>query len=93
MRADLQLSRRAVDVMRPLSPEADAVWAGAAGDGAHNDYVRVPPDASLWEVIAKMRANGVSAVLVASNFSDVQGMITRENIVDTLADDMELFGG
>ena len=55
-------------------------------------------DASLWDVIAKMRANNASVALVTSKdgqfgAADVQGVITRKDILDTLADDMELFSG
>jgi CIC family chloride channel protein len=101
LRADMQFSKRAADVMHPVSQQAASAWAD--GYGARNDYVVVSRDASLWEVIAKMRANDASVALVTSrdgrrphmdrrlNAADLQGTITRADIVDTLADGMELF--
>jgi len=102
LRADVQLSRRAADIMKPLSPETPREWTGNSANAARKDYVLVAEDASLWEVIAKMRAAGdASAALVAPSLvvsSDgkqgaarVLGMISRKNLLDTLADDMELF--
>ena len=102
LRADIPLSRRAADVMQPLSPEMPQQWNGDGANAARKDYVLVAEDASLWEVIAKMRASGASAALVvprlvASHDGEpeavrVRGMISRKNLLDTLADDMELFG-
>jgi CBS domain-containing protein len=83
--------------MQQVSPEALAELV-AARDGAREDYVTVRGEASLWDVIAKMRANGASVALVTSKdgqfaAADVQGVIARKDILDTLADDMELFSG
>ena len=98
MRADVQLSGGAARIMHPVSPEALAAFVAASGDGSREDYVTVPADASLWDVVAKMRANDASVALVTSKdgqfaAADVQGVITRKDILDTLADDMELFSG
>ncbi len=97
MRADLQLARRAASIMHPASPEMLAAFA-AAGDGASGDYITVPEDDSLWDVLAKMHAADASVALVKSKDAPstgaaVQGAITRKDILDTLADDMELFSG
>ena len=66
MRADVQLSRRAASIMHPVSPEVLAGFVAADGDGAREDYVTVPEDDSLWDVLAKMRANDASVALVTS---------------------------
>lgn len=76
--------------MRPLSEEA----AGCTGgDGAPPGYIFVPGDASLVEVLRRMRASGAAVALVMQDGSGVKGMITREDIVESLAGDVELFGG
>lgn len=67
-----------------------------SGDGACKDYVTVTNDASLRDVMAKIKASNASAALVTSKdgkfaASDVRGVITRSDIVDVLADEMELF--
>ena len=61
-----------------------------------NKYVTVPEDASLSEVIAQMRATNASVAVVTSQdgqftSAEAKGMITRKDILDTVADDMELF--
>jgi CIC family chloride channel protein len=96
MRADLQVSRLAASIMNPMGPEAPAAFVAGSGDGAPKECVTVPEDASLWEVIAQMRAHDASVALVTSKdgqsaATQVQGVITRKDILDTLADDMELF--
>ena len=90
MRADLTFSRRAEEAMRPLSGAA----AGCTeGDGAPPGYIFVPGDASLVEVLRRMRASGAAVSLVMQDGSGVKGMITLEDIVESLAGDVELFGG
>jgi CBS domain-containing protein len=91
VRADLTFSRRAEEVMRPLSGEATAACTG--GDGPPPGYIFVPADASLVEVFRRMRASGAAAALVAQDGSGLKGMITRDDIVESLAGDVELFGG
>jgi chloride channel protein, CIC family len=96
MRADVQFCRRAASIMHPMDPESSAALAAASTNGAREEYVMVPEDASLSEVIAQMRAHEASVALVTSKDgqfepADVKGMITRKDILDTLADDMELF--
>jgi CIC family chloride channel protein len=98
MRADVQLSGGAAKIMRPVSPAALAAFVAAGEEGSREDYVTVPGDASLWDVIAKMRANNASVALVTSKdgqlaAADVRGLITRKDILDTLADDADLFTG
>jgi CIC family chloride channel protein len=96
MRADVQQGQRAAGIMHPAKSEVLAAMLKGGGDGVPKDFVTVPGDASLWEVIARMHASDASVALVTSKGSplgaaDVQGMITRKDILDTLADDMELF--
>jgi CBS domain-containing protein len=67
------------------------------GDVAQRNYVVVSPNDSVWKVVAAMRSNDSAFALVAAHDGDlsashVQGIITRKNIMDVLADDMELFG-
>jgi hypothetical protein len=97
MRADVQLSRRAAEMMHPVSSGLLAAVA-ADGDGARANYIAVQEDDSLWDVLAKMRAGNASIALVESKDGKltpgfVQGEITRKDILDTLADDMEIFSG
>lgn len=97
MRADLQLARRAASIMHPATPEMLSTYA-AAGGSANGSYIIASEDDSLWDVLAKMRAADAAFVLVISKNGQstgtkVQGAITRKDILDTLADDMELFNG
>lgn len=93
LRADVQITRRAAEVMHPVT----AAWTNPAGDGS-GAAASVPSTASLWEVIDKMHASNAAVILVRakdgrSDSGDVLGMITREDVVDILAREMELFGG
>ena len=45
------------------------------------------------EVIRRMRASRAPVALVTKDGAGVKGMITREDIVESLAGDVELFGG
>ncbi len=97
MRADVQLSRRAAGIMHPLSPEELARVMAANKDGSPQEYVTVPQTMSVWDVVAKMRASGAAVALVSCgdgpvSEANVKGVITRKDILDTFADDMELFG-
>jgi chloride channel protein, CIC family len=97
MRADVQLSRRAAGIMHPVSSEELARFTAANEDGSPKEYITVPEAMSVWDVVAKMRANNAAVALVTSTDGqlaqdDVKGLITRKDILDTLADDMELFG-
>lgn len=70
----------------------------AVEDFAQSDYVVVAPAVSLWEVIEAMRRSGAGVALVALKqdplvAADVQGIITRKQVIDTLGRDMELFSG
>jgi chloride channel protein, CIC family len=67
------------------------------GDLVQSNYVVVPPRASLWSVVDAMRTADVAYAAVAPHdgdlsASDVQGVISRKDIVDTLSDEIELFG-
>jgi CBS domain-containing protein len=62
------------------------------------NYVVVSPGDSLGDVLAAMSSTGSAFALVASHdgnlsATEVRGMITRKDIMDTVAGDMELFGG
>ena len=98
MRADVQLSRRASEMMHPVSTELLRAIA-EDGDGARANYIAVQEDdLGCRDVLAKMRAGDASVALVESKDGQltaglVQGEITRKDILDTLADDMELFSG
>jgi CBS domain-containing protein len=66
-------------------------------DAAQRDFVVVSPHDSVWKVVAAMRSTDSAFALVASRDGDlsagrVQGIITRKDVMDILADDMELFG-
>ena len=64
MRADVPFSRCAADIMHPWSLGVPAAWENAQGDDAPESYITVPGDATLLDVIAKMRANEASVALV-----------------------------
>jgi CBS domain-containing protein len=56
----------------------------------------VAPGGSLWDVIAKMSGRDAEIALVSSRDGDlspedVQGVITRKQVIDTLAADQDLF--
>ncbi len=102
MRADVPFSRCAADIMHPWSLGVPAAWENAQGDDAPESYITVPGDATLLDVIAKMRANEASVALVMPaalvgpeegqfNVAQVEGMITFKEILERLAGDMELF--
>ena len=69
----------------------------AIGDVVQRNYVVVSPGDSVWDVVASMRSADSAFALVASHKGDLsassmRGIITRKEIMDTLAGDMELFG-
>ena len=95
MRADIHFSRRVEEVMRPATPEMAAAW-GITGEAA-NHYISVSPETSFAEVITEMRAKDASEALVTFkdgvlSSGEVKGIVTRKEILDRLADDLELFG-
>ena len=103
LRADLPFSRRAAAIMTPWSPEFLAAWWAEHGGGTPKDCVTVSEDATVMELIAKMRANDASTALVTpsrlippeddiGSHSRIEGAITRKDILNKLADDLELFG-
>jgi CIC family chloride channel protein len=68
------------------------------GDGVYRSFVTVPEDASLWDVLIRMRADDAQVALVTgpgggASAADVRGVITRDDVLDALADALELFGG
>jgi CIC family chloride channel protein len=88
MRADVQLSGGAARIMQPVRPQEVARLVADEG------CVAVTGNASLWEVIARMRDKDAAVALVTEGGfdpPDVKGMITRKDILDALADDLELF--
>lgn len=95
MRVDIPFSRRAGGIMSPLTPEASTAWEASRKGNPIEDYVFVRADASLMEVLSKMRARKASVALVTSNDGQtdrVCGMIAHKDIVDKLTNDLELFG-
>lgn len=69
----------------------------AIGDIVQRNYVAVSADDSVWDVVAAMRSTDSAFALVASHKGDlsagsVQGIITRKDIMEALASDMEVFG-
>jgi CIC family chloride channel protein len=71
--------------------------AAVIGDAFRHNYVVVPPNDSVWKVVAAMRSADAAFALVVSNpgnlsAGSVQGLITRKAIMDVLADDIETFG-
>jgi CBS domain-containing protein len=87
-----------------VTPETAVAWNSTVPDGTRRDYVFVPSNAPLWDVIAKMTDDDASVALVFSAaavppsdgrivLDDVQGAITRKDIVDMLAGGGELFAG
>jgi CBS domain-containing protein len=98
MRADVQLSGGAARIMREVHPDTLAALVAASGEGSPGSSVKVLADDSLWDVVTKMRSSDASVALVAEkdghvNATDVKGIITRKDLIDALADDMELFNG
>jgi len=69
----------------------------AAADIAQSNYAVVAPRDSLWEVIGAMRDRDADVALVSSrnghlSAADVQGLITRKQVIDILGTDMQMFG-
>jgi CIC family chloride channel protein len=67
------------------------------GDIAQRNYVVVSPGDSVWQVVSAMRSTDSAFALIAAHdgillASRVQGIITRKEIMNTLARDMEPFG-
>jgi CBS domain-containing protein len=78
---------------------------GLLADIVQHNYVIVSPSDSLWAVVAAMRSTDLHYALVvlpdlalkdnppgAIKASAVKGLISRNNIIDTLAVDVDLFG-
>jgi CIC family chloride channel protein len=63
---------------------------------AGKDFVTVSEDSTLFYVLARMRSNRASVALVTSgrdgfSLDDVKGVITRQQIGDTMMEGIELF--
>jgi CIC family chloride channel protein len=89
LRADVHFARKASEIMEPAR-------GGPESEGATDGDVIVPPDATLWEVIEKMRAAHAPRALVVSSHGPHQGAavlgtISQDDILDMLGRDMELF--
>jgi hypothetical protein len=98
MRADVQLSGGAARIMRAVHPDTLAAFVAASGEGSPGSSVAVLAEDSLWEVVTKMRTSDASVALVTEKdghfiATDVKGIITRKDLIDALAKDMELFNG
>jgi chloride channel protein, CIC family len=98
MRADIQVSGGAARIMHQVPPETLVAFIAASGEGSPGASVTVRDDDSLWDVVAKMRAQHASVALVTEKdghftAADVKGVITRKDLIDALAEDMELFNG
>ena len=70
--------------------------AATVGEIAAQDYITVTKDTTLLEIVARMRAERASMVLViptigAVSADQVVGLITKEQIADALAETAELF--
>ena len=68
------------------------------GEIAVGDYVTVSNHTSLLDVLARMRMTGASIALVLPHEADdladnVEGVVTKQRIADSLADVTELFTG
>jgi predicted transcriptional regulator len=66
------------------------------GEIAAQDYITVTKDTTLLEIVARIRAERASMVLViptvgAVSADQVVGLITKEQIADALAETAELF--
>jgi hypothetical protein len=95
MRADVHFSRLAASIMQPPDPKDLKTWAVS---GPPADYILASELAPLGEVISAMRVGASAGVLVMSkdgefDAANVRGVITRQDILGTLADDLELFAG
>ena len=80
-----------------LTTPGESNPTAVVGDVARHNYVVVSPDDSVWKVVTAMRSTESAFALVASHDGDlsassVQGVITRKDLMNVLADDMELFG-
>ena len=85
------VTRERLDAAAHANPDA------LGSDLAEPNYVFVSPVNSVWEVVAAMRSTGSAFALVTSTQKElscagVQGIISRRDILNVLADDMELFG-
>jgi len=82
----------AASLARTAEPELSAVLS----DIVESNYVIVSPDDSLSDVVAAISAsNSIFALVAPKNgnhlASDILGVISCKDIVDTLATGMELF--
>lgn len=66
------------------------------GEIANKDYITVPEDMTLFEVIAEMRSSRAAVALVTrdgrtASAENVEGLITKERIADAVVEAIELF--
>jgi CIC family chloride channel protein len=85
-------SGKIIGVVTPVELAARETSAA----GTSKDYITVATDTPLRVIIARMRARNALVALVTSKpgklaASDVRGVITRQDVLDMLADDMELY--
>jgi len=70
--------------------------AATVGSIADAGFALVGPSTTLFELVTRMRAEGVTRLLVAPSVakamaSDVTGWISREDIADSMGDALDLF--
>ena len=94
LRADIPFSRRAGAIMRPRNAEETAAWESVRGGVPPKGYVIIPEESPLLQVVARMRNANASTALVTSSRdgeTKLRGAISRQDIIDHLADDLDLF--
>jgi len=84
-------TRKSLEAAAHANPDA------MSGELAKRNYVLVSPENSVWEVVAAMHSTDSAFALVTSqekefSASSVQGIISRRDILNVLANDMEVFG-
>jgi CBS domain containing-hemolysin-like protein len=85
------VTRKGLNALELTNPTA------AVGEIVSRNYVLVSPADSVWRVVAQMRSTDSAFALVATHDGDLsaggmQGIITRKDIINVLADDMDVFG-
>jgi CBS domain containing-hemolysin-like protein len=75
----------------------DQTYAGQTlGQIANTQFVVVPADAMLADLLGEMYANGVSVALVAANskapsITDIQGVVTEYETAEVMVRSVDLF--
>jgi hypothetical protein len=72
--------------------------ARALLDVARHDYVTIPSDAAIFEVLARLHAAHASVAIVlrpvheGGNEDAILGIVTQAHLAEAVAEGMELFG-